>query len=132
MQRTTQCNRCGIVLNVPARAAGRRLKCPRCGERFSLGAGSAGSSFLLEPTNSDASGPSSHELVVSPDSDASAEALPVTAGEVRETFAVPLLDEVAARSGPRSAPGSMTRTAGPASKQVGDARALFDAPVSTP
>ena len=34
MPHTTQCTQCGIRLNVPEGAAGRRLKCPKCGTRF--------------------------------------------------------------------------------------------------
>ena len=35
MPRTTQCQNCGIILNLPANApAGKRLKCPKCGLRF--------------------------------------------------------------------------------------------------
>jgi serine/threonine-protein kinase len=37
MPRTISCQKCGIVLNLPARiAAGKRLKCPACGGRFEV------------------------------------------------------------------------------------------------
>jgi hypothetical protein len=35
MTHTIQCPKCGVVLNVPASAAGRKLKCPKCATKFS-------------------------------------------------------------------------------------------------
>jgi hypothetical protein len=35
MTHTIQCPECGIVLNVPDSAAGRKLKCPKCASKFS-------------------------------------------------------------------------------------------------
>jgi hypothetical protein len=35
MTHTVQCPQCGIVLNVPESAAGRKLKCPNCATKFS-------------------------------------------------------------------------------------------------
>ena len=32
MPRTTQCDHCGVILNLPDSAAGKRLKCPKCGQ----------------------------------------------------------------------------------------------------
>jgi hypothetical protein len=32
---TVQCPECGVVLNVPGSAAGRKLKCPKCATKFS-------------------------------------------------------------------------------------------------
>ena len=37
MPRTTQCNQCGIILNLPENAGGKRLKCPKCGTKFVVG-----------------------------------------------------------------------------------------------
>ncbi len=34
MPSTIQCEHCGVVLNVPAEARGKRLKCPRCAQRI--------------------------------------------------------------------------------------------------
>src|SRR5262245_31169196 len=34
MPRTIVCPKCGVVLNVPPEAQGRRLKCPKCVEKF--------------------------------------------------------------------------------------------------
>lgn len=33
-QTTTHCPRCGVVLNLPDGVSGKRLRCPKCGERF--------------------------------------------------------------------------------------------------
>jgi hypothetical protein len=35
MTHTIQCPECGVVLNVPDSAAGRKLKCPKCATKFS-------------------------------------------------------------------------------------------------
>lgn len=37
MSDTTLCPKCGVVLNLPDGIAGRRLRCPKCGERFLVG-----------------------------------------------------------------------------------------------
>jgi len=74
MPQTIQCQVCGIVLNVPDQAIGKRLKCPKCGTKFSLSPsaeGSPASTFLLPSTRP----PSSEEVSRRPAS--SAEALPV-------------------------------------------------------
>jgi len=34
MPRTIACKHCGVRLNLPEGAAGKRLKCPKCGEKF--------------------------------------------------------------------------------------------------
>jgi phage FluMu protein Com len=34
MARTIRCEHCGVILNVPEHAPGKRLRCPRCGSRF--------------------------------------------------------------------------------------------------
>src|SRR5208283_355001 len=37
MSRTILCQKCGIVLNLPASiTAGKKLKCPKCGNRFAV------------------------------------------------------------------------------------------------
>ncbi len=37
MPRTILCQKCGVVLNLPASAnAGKRMKCPRCGDKFAI------------------------------------------------------------------------------------------------
>jgi hypothetical protein len=90
--------------------------------------GSASSSFLLQASEPPSSGDPGQA------SDSSAEALPVTTGEVRETFTVPLLNDVASgtTSGSRggAGAGSKTRSAGPAqaAPRTADARAFFQEP----
>src|SRR2546423_697550 len=37
MPQTTRCPGCGVVLNLPEGAIGRRLKCPKCGNKFQSG-----------------------------------------------------------------------------------------------
>src|SRR5689334_22095489 len=34
---TTQCPHCGVVLNLPEGAQGRRLRCPKCSSKFYSG-----------------------------------------------------------------------------------------------
>src|SRR4051812_15592869 len=34
MPRTIQCPHCGVVLNLPDNATGKRLKCPKCANKF--------------------------------------------------------------------------------------------------
>jgi hypothetical protein len=122
MPSTTQCNQCGIVLNVPDQALGRRLKCPRCGTRFGAGpAGSAESSILLE-----SAGASSSQLKIDSRPPSSAEALPVVSGDLRDVYGAPRLNEVGAgaQAATKSAPAA--RKQGSASKPVADARSLFD------
>ena len=50
MTRTIQCPDCGVVLNVPDSAAGRKLKCPKCARKFAAPA--------LGPADSAIAGPS--------------------------------------------------------------------------
>ena len=121
MASTTQCNQCGIVLNVPDQALGKRLKCPRCGTRFGNGAaGSAESSVLLQSAGAS----SSVEISVRPPS--SAEALPTVTGDVREIYNPPLLNEASGGTKAATKPAPAAPKAVPGSKQVADARALFD------
>jgi len=122
MPSTTQCNECGIVLNVPDHALGKRLKCPHCGNRFGTGAtGSAESSILLQSL-----GPSSSQVDTRLRPASSAEALPIVSGEVREVYGPPLLDEVGPGTKPaaKSAPAATKPVS--ASKPVADAQGLFN------
>ena len=44
MPQTTQCNHCGIILNLPPGIKpGKRLKCPRCATRFVISESDASS-----------------------------------------------------------------------------------------
>jgi hypothetical protein len=114
MASTTQCHQCGIVLNVPDQALGRRLKCPHCGARFGAVPGdprSSQSSFLLQRP----------EVPDRPDS--SVEALPTVSGEVRETYEPPLMKETSAPAKPSSRPVAKPT---PAARPVADALGLFE------
>jgi hypothetical protein len=112
MPRTIQCPTCGIVLNLPDQAIGKRLKCPKCATKFATSQGDArspASTYLLPNTKP----PSSQGEMDA--GGASDEAMPKAEGDLRETFDLPMLEEIDV--GLRTAP---------ASKQTGDALALFD------
>jgi hypothetical protein len=97
MPRTIQCPQCGVVLNVPEAAAGRRLKCPKCATKFAADGGpppSASSSTL--PNRGLAS---SVTLPAAPLSELD---LPVASGSLREQFDLPLLGEDPIPSRPAS------------------------------
>jgi hypothetical protein len=121
MASTTQCNQCGIILNVPDQALGKRLKCPHCGARFGAVPGdprSAESSFLLQKAEVPSARP---EVRDRPDS--SVEALPTVAGEVQETYDLPRTKEASAPANASPKPGVKSARA---AQPVADARALFD------
>jgi hypothetical protein len=122
MSSTTQCQQCGIVLNVPDQALGKRLKCPYCGARFGAVPGdprSAESSFLLQPPP--ALPPSRSEVPDRPDS--SVEALPTVSGEVRETFDPPAMKE---RRAPAKVVTAPAPKSAPTARQMADAMGLFE------
>jgi hypothetical protein len=104
------CPACHIALNLPESAAGKKLKCPKCGAKFKAtpdDGRSPSSTFLLqsfEPT------PAQTKITQPPVQGAH----PTASGVNRETFDLPLLNEVAAGS---KSPSS--------SAHAGDAQALF-------
>jgi phage FluMu protein Com len=112
MPRTIQCNKCGIVLNLPEHArAGKRLKCPRCASRFVVTEAEASSVSTL-PGLTDAAPASTHELPRRPPS---VDDLPFVEGDLRDTFELPLMSgREAERDQAASKPA------------IGDAAALFD------
>lgn len=89
MPRTIQCQRCGVVLNLPDHvAAGKRLKCPRCATRFVVSEADASSQSTV-PGLADAA-PTSFDLDKhTPNLDD----LPVATsdGDLRDTFDLPLM-----------------------------------------
>jgi hypothetical protein len=116
MPRTTQCQNCGIILNVPANApAGKRLKCPKCGLRFALSMADASSeSTLASPTDADLMSRFDMEIKPPPPDD-----LPHSVGDhdLRETFDLPLMSgRDAERAGTAAEPA------------MGDAASLLDEP----
>jgi ribosomal protein L37AE/L43A len=116
MLRTIQCPGCGVVLNVPESAAGRRLKCPHCTHKFAAPADlAAGSS----PTP--ARGPGSSGSLNLPTSLGGASGtfeLPISPGPLRDTLDLPLLSDDPPRSVPRKGPPASGPT-------TADALALF-------
>jgi len=139
MTRTIQCPECGVVLNVPEAAAGRRLKCPHCAAKFTAPANDPGGSALagIGPASSlfpTGHGPgSSGGVELSNRMEASSGTveiplpkggldfdLPTSPGPLRDTFDLPLLaDDPPARPSPAARPGPK------AAPVVADALALF-------
>jgi phage FluMu protein Com len=114
MPRTIQCEKCGIVLNLPEHTrAGKRLKCPRCATRFVITEAEASSVSTL-PGLTDAAPASTHEFPRRPPS---VDDLPsaFVEGDLRETFELPLMSgREAERDQAASKPA------------IGDAAALFN------
>jgi phage FluMu protein Com len=114
MPRTIQCNKCGIILNLPEHTkAGKRLKCPRCANKFVVTEAEA-SSVSTVPGLTDATPASTHELPRRPPS---VDDLPraFVEGDLRDTFELPLMS---GREAERNQAASQ-----PA---IGDAASLFD------
>jgi phage FluMu protein Com len=114
MPRTIQCNKCGVILNLPDRTkAGKRLKCPRCAFKFVVTEAEA-SSVSTVPGLTDAAPASTHELPKRPPSQ---DDLPTTfvEGDLRETFDLPLISGREAERG-----------AAVPQPTIGDAASLFD------
>ncbi len=111
MTHTVQCPHCGVVLNVPAEAAGRRLKCPKCETKFPAPA-------TFGPGDSAIAGPSPASSLFpargNPGSGGRIE-LPTSPASLRETFDLPLLAE--------ATPGASRPP--PSTSPVADALALF-------
>jgi hypothetical protein len=108
MPATTQCPHCGIVLNLPPGGEGRRLRCPRCSNRFYSGAPGT-KPPTSAPGIDEASTGSGNLRATVP---ARGEVLPRAEGDLRETFD---LESMTGSSGP-SRPGR---------RQTADAEALF-------
>lgn len=97
MPRTIQCPDCGVVLNVPEAAAGRRLKCPKCGNRFAAD----GAPTPTPPPPPSASRPpiarrdpiAGSTLLLSTSGGHGDIDLPTASGSLREQFDLPLLGE---------------------------------------
>ena len=125
MPHTTQCTQCGVRLNVPEGAAGRRLKCPKCGTKFLPDAPNPNAaSSAMRSGIADASLDSMLDVAAlrsNPDLPVSSGEprkgghgqadMPTASGDLRDTFDLPLLVDDAPTA---------HRT-----RQVGDAEALF-------
>jgi hypothetical protein len=89
MPRTTQCNFCGVILNIPAGVkAGKRLRCPQCGTKFAITEAEA-SSASTYPGLADATPMSGPEIEKGPSSPDELP-IPTAEGDLRETFDLPL------------------------------------------
>ena len=130
MSHTIQCPQCGVVLNVPESAAGRRLKCPQCATKFAAPPLDPGASAMAEPspmsslfpTTGGSSG--SIELPTSRNRGASSGSveLPTSPGPLRDTLDLPLLSDPAPK---RPAKAPSTPAPAPAPAATADVMALF-------
>jgi hypothetical protein len=114
MPRTILCQNCGVILNLPARViAGKRVKCPKCGQRFAVTEKDASSASTM-PGVADADVVSTREFAKKPPSHDNLP-IPVADHDLREMFDLPLgtsaAVEQAAVSGQKP--------------PIGDAAALF-------
>jgi phage FluMu protein Com len=127
MPRTIQCQRCGVVLNLPAHiAAGKRLKCPRCATRFVVSEEDA-SSMSTVPGLDDAAA-TSFDIDRRPPTP---DDLPIarSEGDLRDTFDLPLMsgrdaERGHAASGPETADAAaLFQDHGPSRRRVSAAEA---------
>ncbi len=117
MPRTILCQKCGVVLNLPAAvSAGKRMKCPKCGHRFAISEEDASSESTVAG-DTDADLVSSRDFGKRPPSH---DNLPVPAGDkdLRDLFDLPL-----------GTAASIEKSAVSSQKPVvSDAEALFQEP----
>ncbi len=123
MPQTTQCPHCGVVLNLPEGAAGRRLRCPKCGSRFEVPAapGAAKPPSSATPPTTRTSGRPASSLILTESTELP---MPRADMDLRERFSPDLLD-----AGETVAPPKK-----PASTPANDAEALLleDSTPATP
>lgn len=120
MPRTIQCNQCGIILNLPENSGGKRLKCPKCANKFVV---SPDSSQYPTTEKSDLDARAASSSLLQTGGDLGDLPLPTASGDLRETFDLPLLTGADAGPGPRS--GSAASAAKPADTAA-DALLLFE------
>jgi hypothetical protein len=116
MPQTTQCHKCGVILNLPPGIkSGRRLKCPKCATKFTITEADESSASTM-PGMADAAATSAFEIQKRP---APPDDLPPSlgAGDLREAFDLPLISGSAR---------DMERNAGGRAAGAADAAALFD------
>jgi DNA-directed RNA polymerase subunit RPC12/RpoP len=116
MPQTVQCDNCGAILNLPTGIKpGRRLKCPRCGNRFVISERDA-SSASTAPGVANAAATSAFEI---PKNLPTPEELPASlgGGDLREAFDLPLVSGSAR---------DMERGEGVTGAQTADVGGLFD------
>ena len=119
---TVQCTNCGVVLNLPEKVEGRRLKCPKCGVKFQVGPTATGSKPVpSSPTSADLN-PNSTLLLSRQPSSGDLPVMPTASGDLRDSFDLPMMTEAApARPG-----GKGGASGGPAGGEHADALALFE------
>ncbi len=118
MPRTIECTQCHAVLNLPVSiTAGKKLKCPRCGLKFRVTDRDA-SSESTAPGVADAAASSTFELDKRR-RDLDDLPMPLSDGDLRETFNLPLMSS-------RDLETSQMASSG---RETSDAAALFDDPV---
>jgi hypothetical protein len=115
MPQTTQCKSCGIILNLPDKvAAGKRMRCPKCGLRFVVTVADASSeSTFAAPMDAEATISAFNLPMI--DGKPDDLPLPMADRDLRETFELPLVN---AREAERAG-------ASPAAAAIGDAASLF-------
>jgi phage FluMu protein Com len=135
MPRTIQCTECGVVLNLPDAAAGRRLKCPKCGHKFQVAAdvtkypstemGSHDASAASSQLGVPAFGPDESRITnYRPGRGDGDETIPTAEGDLRGTFDLPLLGEDPSSS---AVPAGVGAGAGAGrGAATGDAALLFE------
>jgi len=123
MSRTIPCVVCGVTLNLPEQAAGRRLKCPKCGTKFQAPGADPKGSPSGRPGTDIGDSQSTFELSKN-QSSGDVPVMPTAAGDLRETFDMAMMTEAAGTS-TRSAKGAA------GGRSTADALALFNEPTTT-
>ena len=120
MTRTIQCPQCGVVLNVPDAALGRKLKCPQCATKFAAPLPGPADSAIAEASPASSLFPS-HQ---GPSSSGSFD-LPTSPASLRETFELPFLSEDEPRAIPSARPATAPAPAQAPGTAPADVLALF-------
>ncbi len=106
MATTILCPNCSVVLNVPADAIGRRLRCPKCQTRFQAGTGAPSTSPTATARGTaEIAPPSVDNLKRPPSVDFDLPVAPIAPGSLREQFDIPLLSEPASKPAAGGAQG---------------------------
>jgi len=121
---TIRCPHCSIELNLPGSALGRRLKCPKCEQKFTAEAPGSGSNFEASstylPTLRGSGSSGTVDLPTYGTGSSGDVELPTSLAPLRETFDLPLMGE--------ATPPARQKSSGAvpvARDAVADALALF-------
>ncbi|MFO0909903.1 MAG: hypothetical protein U0794_16400 [Isosphaeraceae bacterium] len=123
MARTIQCVECGVVLNLPEHALGRRLKCPRCGARFVAG---SSADTPAQPAPATPAGPDTTFELTRKASSLDLPVMPTAEGDLRETFDLSSMTGSEAQTSKSKASGGPKGAGASGTRQTSDALALFD------